>query len=72
MANAVVAARLRYAVVDIGLASRAGETDRTRAFESVDHIGAGAAIQTWVRLAFVDVNFALCSRETCCDVTKLN
>lgn len=65
MANAIVAAWLRHAVVDIDLTTRSSESDGTRAFESVYHVRAGSAIQTWLRFAFVDVDFALRSRETC-------
>lgn len=65
MANAIVAAWLRHTVVDIDLTTRSGESDGARAFESVNHIRASSTIQTWFGFAFVDVDFALRSRETC-------
>lgn len=71
MANAIVAAWLRHAVIDIDLTTRSGESDGARAFESVNHVRAGSAIQTWFRFAFVDVDFALSSRETCRKVNRL-
>lgn len=72
VADTIITARLRHAVVDIDLATCSGETDRTRAFETVDHVGAGASIQTWIRFAFVDIDFALSSRESCFEATNNN
>lgn len=65
MTNAIVTARLRHAVVDVDLASRPGEPNRARTFKAVYQIQTGTAIHARIRFAFIDVNFALSSRESC-------
>lgn len=56
-------ARLRFAVINVDLATGTFETHRTCAFEGIDHVMAVTAIEAWVGSAFINVNFTLGSSE---------
>ena len=58
-ANSAVLTRCADTVVDVDVTLFARKSGRTDAFETIDHIGANAAVDAWARSAFIDVNFAM-------------